>query len=200
MPMLKATDSTVVLRATMTVQRMTKSASNPDGELVDRKIHVEMNAVYSASGEKRYGDPHFTAEENINPTEGEKRALLEQVGLTAPVNVDVPHVYQQDNRLLCTMGNWEENLQPDTYAYLWQKDGQPTTITTPEYALEDGEMGTFSCTVTATNRVGSTDIVSNELVVGDAVRTPKREWSGGPLPAQQEDSSREDPRVYPTFR
>ena len=73
----------------------------------------------------------------------------------APVNVDVPHVQQQDGTLTCTMGNWEG--EPTSYAYQWQRDGEDVGDGSPEYVLVDGDAGkSFVCVVTATNAAGST--------------------------------------------
>ena len=85
----------------------------------------------------------------------------------APVNVDVPHVTQDDDTLNCTMGNWEN--VPTSYAYQWQIDGADVgsgSATHPVTAEDAGKSAT--CTVTATNAIGSTAAPPSDAVMIEA--------------------------------
>ena len=89
----------------------------------------------------------------------------------APVNIDVPHCYQDGDTLTCTMGNWTG--QPDTYAWQWQLDGVDAGDGTDTYllALPDDIGRTAICIVTASNAIG-TEVAppSNPVVVADPGR------------------------------
>jgi len=96
-------------------------------------------------------------------------ALLAQASTTddlAPINLDVPHCYQEGASLTCTMGNWTG--RPDVYAYQWKLDGI-TDIGdgSQSYAPAPADVGhTITCVVTATNAVGATEAPpSNGVVV-----------------------------------
>jgi len=81
-----------------------------------------------------------------------------------PVNVDAPYVSQDANVLNCTMGNWEG--EPTDYSYLWTIDGIEIAGSNA-YPILSADIGmTATCTVTATNAVGSTTAPpSNEIVI-----------------------------------
>ena len=82
----------------------------------------------------------------------------------APVNIDVPHVTQTGATLDCTMGNWDH--EPASYAYAWYTDDIPNGVATPSFALVSGDEGKgFSCLVTATNAIGSTDAPMSNVVI-----------------------------------
>jgi hypothetical protein len=85
--------------------------------------------------------------------------------LTAPTNVVVPHVYQTDAVLHCTMGEWTHD--PTSYAYQWQIDGADKGTNSPDYTRVAGDVGkTATCTVTASNAAGSgTTPPSNGVIV-----------------------------------
>lgn len=96
---------------------------------------------------------------------------------SAPVNVDIPAVIQNDNVLNCTMGNWEG--EPTAYAYQWTRDGTNVGTDSAEHNLTPSDVGkTFNCVVTATNAAGSTQappsdgVVISEDAVGSAPATP----------------------------
>jgi len=102
-------------------------------------------------------------------TPDEAQALADQ-GVTAPppappVNVTVPHVSQAGNILTCTMGTWEG--EPTGYAYQWQLDGVNAGTNANTYTVQAPDVGlTATCTVTATNAIGSTTAPpSNGVVV-----------------------------------
>jgi hypothetical protein len=74
---------------------------------------------------------------------------------TAPVNVDIPAVTQSGSTLTCTNGNWQG--EPTSYAYAWQINGNAAGTDAATYDVQAGDVGgTATCTVTATNAVGST--------------------------------------------
>jgi hypothetical protein len=193
MPEIRATDSTQVLSAVMPITRHVPAVDHPEGQPVESEAKVELNAISSSSGEYRYGQPHFTTSSGVALTEGEKLALLEKIGLTAPVNVDVPSVYQEGETLHCTMGNWEERLQPDTYLYQWQKDGENVDNGTPHYPLTEEDNGhIFACQVTAHNVIGSTSIMSNEIEIPGGTgleRVAKEEEPGHVWDSSTEDET-----------
>lgn len=95
-----------------------------------------------------------------------------------PMNMDVPYVSQDADRLLCTMGNWEGT--PTSYAYAWKVDGASVGSNAATYTTTADDVGkTATCVVTATNAAGSTVAPpSNSVVVAAAARSgpgPKRE-------------------------
>ncbi len=95
-----------------------------------------------------------------------------------PVNVDVPYVSQDADRLLCTMGNWQGT--PTSYAYAWQMDGVSVGSNAATHTVTADDVGkTATCVVTATNPMGSTAAPpSHSVVVAAAARSgpgPKRE-------------------------
>lgn len=65
--------------------------------------------------------------------------------------------------LTCTMGNWEG--VPADYTYRWLA-GSALVGGGPTYTAQPGDAGqSISCSVTASNAVGSTDAVSNAVTV-----------------------------------
>jgi hypothetical protein len=76
----------------------------------------------------------------------------------APSVTDVPTIIGDPavgNTLNCTMGNWVG--EPTEYAYQWQRDGADIEATGDSYVIAAEDAGTsLSCTVTATNAIGST--------------------------------------------
>lgn len=77
-----------------------------------------------------------------------------------PVNVTVPYCEQSGPNLTCTMGNWDNMQQdPHSYAYTWKKeDGTMVGTNAPTYAVAFADVGvTFTCTVSATNKIGTTE-------------------------------------------
>jgi hypothetical protein len=97
----------------------------------------------------------------------------------APVNVDVPHVQQDDATLTCTMGNWQG--EPTGYAYQWQRDGTDIGDGTTPYTVTPADVGTtVTCIVTATNAHGSSTappsngVVVTEPPAGDALHETRR--------------------------
>jgi hypothetical protein len=72
-----------------------------------------------------------------------------------PVNRDVPHATQQGAQLNCTMGNWDG--EPTSYAYQWEINGTAAGTDAATYDVQAADAGkTATCTVTATNALGST--------------------------------------------
>jgi hypothetical protein len=79
------------------------------------------------------------------------------IAILPPVNVDIPFVWQEEQRMRCTMGNWEN--VPTSYSYQWMQDDVlpigADNDTLPLLASNDGH--SLSCIVTATNSAGSTE-------------------------------------------
>jgi hypothetical protein len=79
------------------------------------------------------------------------------IAILPPVNVDVPYVWQEEQRMRCTMGNWEN--VPTSYSYQWVQDGTlpigADNDTLPMLESNDGH--SITCVVTATNSAGSTE-------------------------------------------
>jgi hypothetical protein len=98
-----------------------------------------------------HGDPSNTHGYELGLVPGEPPAPM-----LPPVNVDIPYVWQEEQRLRCTMGNWD--YEPTAYDYQWVQDGTleigPNEDTLPLLASNDGH--TITCVVTATNAAGST--------------------------------------------
>ena len=99
-----------------------------------------------------------------------------------PVNVDVPYVWQEEQRMRCTMGNWEN--VPTSYSYQWMQDGTlpigANNDTLPLLASNDGH--TLTCVVTATNAIGSTEAPpSNGVLYTAPVDPTSAELIGGDL-------------------
>jgi hypothetical protein len=82
-----------------------------------------------------------------------------------PVNVDVPYIWQEEQRMRCTMGNWEN--VPTSYSYQWMQDDTlpigADNDTLPMLASNDGH--TITCVVTATNAMGSTEAPPSNSVL-----------------------------------
>ena len=81
-----------------------------------------------------------------------------------PVNVDVPYVSgtgEIGSVLSCTTGNWQG--EPTEYAYAWDAVGVDTSSAT--YTVDAADAGMpISCTVTATNALGSTAAPQSNIV------------------------------------
>jgi hypothetical protein len=88
----------------------------------------------------------------------------------APSAVTVPYVSQSDATLNCTMGTWTG--EPTSYAYQWKIDGTNRGTNSPNYTVQDADVGnTATCVVTATNAAGSsTAPPSNGVVISGLVR------------------------------
>lgn len=83
-----------------------------------------------------------------------------------PVNTDIPAVTQDADTLSCTMGNWQG--EPSSYSYEWRIDGVVVPGFNDMLGLTAADVGkSATCTVTATNAIGSTAAPpSMPLVVG----------------------------------
>lgn len=107
-------------------------------------------------------------EEVVVPKEGDgsgDTAPPEEGGATIPPSVvDAPYASQEGAYLDCTMGNW--NGEPDAYAYQWQCDGEDVGLSTAAYPIIADDVGkSFTCTVTASNALGSASSTSNAIIV-----------------------------------
>jgi hypothetical protein len=105
------------------------------------------------------------AENDPSKTHGYELGLVPPEPVEPPVNVDIPAIWQEEQRMRCTMGNWEN--EPTSYDYQWVQDGTlnigPNNDTLPLIAENDGH--SICCVVTATNDAGSTEAPpSNEVV------------------------------------
>jgi hypothetical protein len=82
-----------------------------------------------------------------------------------PVNRDIPYIWQDEQRMRCTMGNWEN--YPTAYSYQWVQDGTlnigADNDTLPMLASNDGH--TITCVVTASNAAGSTEAPPSNAIV-----------------------------------
>ena len=83
---------------------------------------------------------------------------------SAPINLDVPYVSQTEDILTCTMGNWTGT--PTVYSYRWESDGATVGADADTYTLMSPDIGTtFTCTVSATNDLGTTTAPPSNSVV-----------------------------------
>lgn len=83
-----------------------------------------------------------------------------------PSNTTAPVVEQDDPNLICDTGTWDG--EPSSYSYQWLRDGTPIIgPTTATYPIAFADVGTtISCTVSATNAIGTTQgPPSNGVVV-----------------------------------
>jgi hypothetical protein len=106
-----------------------------------------------------------------------------------PVNVDVPFIWQEEQRMRCTMGNWEN--VPTHYDYQWMQDSAlpigPNGDTLPLLASNDGH--SISCIVTATNAAGATEAPpSNSLLYAAPVEATSAELISGDFSDSEWDS------------
>ena len=90
-----------------------------------------------------------------------------------PVNIDIPHAWQEGNVVNCTMGNWTN--VPSDYAYQWKSGSTNIGAGGPSYLVTQADIGrTVTCVVTATNGGGSVSAPpSNAVTITDpALGTP----------------------------
>ena len=87
-----------------------------------------------------------------------------------PTVIDAPMIWQTGTGVgsvfECTMGNWTGD--PDSRTYRWMLDGNIMAgATNPTYTLaSDGFLGmTFTCIMTASNTVGTSEPVTSNAVV-----------------------------------
>lgn len=82
-----------------------------------------------------------------------------------PVNTAAPVVTQVDPNLVATTGTWDNS--PTSYVYQWEKGGTVIGGNYMNYPISFADVGsTITCTVTATNNIGSTQgPPSNDVVV-----------------------------------
>lgn len=82
-----------------------------------------------------------------------------------PTVVDAPYVSQTGPTTLnCTMGNW--NGTPSSYAYQWQLDGDDVPSTGADLTVTPDDVGKSAlCVLTATNALGSDEVISNEITI-----------------------------------
>ena len=96
---------------------------------------------------------------------GYENGLTPVGAVVPPVIVDVRFVWQEEQRMRCTMGNWEN--EPTSYSYQWVQDGVlpigPNGDTLPLLAANDGHV--IACIVTATNAGGVTEAPPSNAVL-----------------------------------
>ena len=97
-----------------------------------------------------------------------------------PVNVDVPFIWQEEQRMRSTVGNWEN--VPTAYSFQWLQDGTlpigADNDTLPMLASNDGH--SITCVVTATNAAGATEAPpSNSLLYAAPVEATSAELISG---------------------
>jgi hypothetical protein len=128
-----------------------------DGSLAAGEIYVELSAP-----------PRLW----IGGPEGTVALLVATPPVTAPINTDVPYVFQEGDLLTCTMGTWTG--EPTSYAYQWALDGTAAGDGSETLTVTVDDVGrTATCVVSATNDLGTTEAPpSNAHIVTDvAART-----------------------------
>jgi hypothetical protein len=129
------------------------------GSLAAGELYVEVAPPDAPAAPRIWvGTPKYTE------TSGDIALMLP--ANSAPINLAVPHVYQEGAQMVCTMGEWVG--EPTEYHYLWQLDGADAGIDDARYDITDpDDVGkTMTCTVSAVNANGSADAPkSNEAVV-----------------------------------
>jgi hypothetical protein len=105
----------------------------------------------------------------LAPFPGQEHAdalVLASSGIAVPVCDDVPVVTGDGSvgaTLSCTMGNWSN--EPTSYAYQWQRDGEPVGTDAADYTVVAADAGkSIACVVTATNGNGSTTAPASNAV------------------------------------
>jgi hypothetical protein len=72
-----------------------------------------------------------------------------------PSNVTAPLAEQSGSNLTCTMGTWDN--EPSSYTYVWSREDGSFAGSAATYPIAFADVGvTFSCVVTATNTIGTT--------------------------------------------
>jgi DNA-binding beta-propeller fold protein YncE len=96
----------------------------------------------------------------INIASAPVESPQDPVILKSPLGTGAPQVSAASTALSCSQGSWADYpgsyvyAAPTSYAYQWSKDGQPISgATEPTYAATAS--GSYSCTVTGTNQLGS---------------------------------------------
>jgi hypothetical protein len=125
-----------------------------DGSLAAGEIYVELSAP-----------PRLW----IGGPEGTVALLVATPPVTAPINTDVPYVFQEGDLLTCTMGTWTG--EPTAYAYQWALNGTATGDGSETLTVTVDDVGrTATCVVSATNDLGTTEAPpSNAHVVTEIV-------------------------------
>ena len=106
-----------------------------------------------------------------------------------PVNVDVPYIWQEEQRMRSTVGNWQN--VPTAYDFQWMQDGTlpigANNDTLPMLESNDGH--SITCVVTATNSAGSVAAPpSNALVYTAPVAATSAELIGADFTNTEVDS------------
>jgi hypothetical protein len=84
-----------------------------------------------------------------------------RIKLVAVLNTVLPTITRTGNTLSCTTGTWS-GVMPITYAWHWRRNGRLVSAATAStYVVGASDAGKqLVCSVTATNSVGSTTVVS----------------------------------------
>jgi len=94
----------------------------------------------------------------------------------APANTVAPVVSGSQpagSTMTTTNGTWTANPAVDTYAYQWKADATNVGTNQATYVTQVADVGkSITCTVTATNRKGSTAHASNGITVTAALAAP----------------------------
>ena len=94
----------------------------------------------------------------------------------APPNTAAPVVcgtQPAGSTIPTTTGTWTGNRAVDTYSYQWKADAGNVGADQATYVTQAGDVGkSITCTVTATNRKGSTAQASNGITVTAALAAP----------------------------
>ena len=137
------------------------------GSLAAGEIYIEIASPDAPAAPRLWlGTPKYT--------EASGDIALVIPANSAPINLAVPHVYQEGAQMVCTMGEWVG--EPTEYHYLWQLDGADAGIDDARYDIMDpDDVGkTMTCVVSATNANGSADAPPSN---GAVVETPVQETS-----------------------
>jgi hypothetical protein len=126
-------------------------------------------------------DPPAPSQDEAN--EAKVQSALGGMDITAPVNVDVPHLQPGSavvgDTLTITMGNWD--MQPSQYAGEWFRDGTEAIGSGASYVVSEADAGhSITCVVTASNAIGSTVAPPSNAV---AIPASRRAESAGAGPA-----------------
>lgn len=143
-------------------------------------------------------DPPAPSQAEAN--EAKVQSALGGMDITAPVNVDVPHLQPGSavvgDTLTITMGNWD--MQPSQYAGEWFRDGTEVIGSGASYVVSEADAGhSITCVVTASNAIGSTTAPPSNAVAIPASRRAEPAAGAGPAASTREHHAPEPPHPHP---
>ena len=109
--------------------------------------------------------------------------------IAAPINAAIPYVSgtpTSGSVLNCTMGQWFG--APTSYAYQWKRDATNVGTNSNNYTVVAGDIShSISCTVTATNSLGSTVApASNAVAIASLAAREAEDEERGRIPPPHE--------------